>query len=786
METLKTETISEKNLAIAARQGAETAETNAAESEVNAAASAVQAETLANSISLGGIFWPETEALRLRVLADEGTFIKPMRLIDPEMDNVQGVNTPLLTNMAAYKTGKLYSIRPADASGDFTCVRATTATRINQLGESEVVPANTPVIDWATGSPLLIVSVVGELTLTTPANATKVIITVNGAATEYSNIFPTLTLPIGSISSVIATDGGIEYDLLRDYLLRVHTASGTINEQGARDLKAMYEFLDDKGLLANTELLYLANAGMVQRTDGLLKFVRTAFDASDEDNDLNGSATATIQPRLVGGIAPGSKVAASNQNGEARYFKHPAISFGATDTWSASIVLNWNGNNETFVALVGNNYTGAGRSHIAIRRADTNRWAFFNDSQIGDFIGIDNTSKYIGKNIVVSFIASGSNNIKVYVGGVEKGSLTIATHMDFSSVFSLLSDLTTQAKIKGSISTYLIQSTALTPTQVAGLHTILRGLYPEIESVDIGTETWATRNFEATTTPMGNVIPEVQTNGAVEKVVNNASFDTDTVWNKGGGWTISDGKANKATGATSNISQVITGIGGKWIKVTYTVSNRTAGIIAASPDAVTFAKSTNNNNLTYSDIIKPPGNNLYIRASFDFNGSIDDVSVQELNWSNATEIYDAVYAATSGTTAQKEYAALKEAAMWRYPNNSIDKGSWAGKIYNKYAMKLLALDMASANFGYHIPTNAEVAELLAQVGNDTNKLKYVGLDYWNDAIGTNESGLTLLGTGVITPEGVYTGEKELTGFWTSDSNELPTSGLPIRIIKDYV
>ena len=572
----------------------------------------------------------------------------------------------------------------------------------------------------------------------------------------------------------------------KEYMDRVEEAGGSVISRD--DTFTVMRFLLNSGQFEDTKLLFLSNGGCLQRTDGVLKYYRTAYDMSNENNDLNGSATASQQPRLVGGIAPNSKPTASNQNGEARYFTHPAISFGATDAWSASIVLNWNGNNETFVALVGNNYTGAGRSHIAIRRANTNRWAFFNDSQTGDFIGIDNTSKYIGKNIVVSFIASGSNNIKVYVGGVEKGSLTIATNMDFSSVFSLLSDLTTQAKIKGSISTYLIQSQSLTASEVADLHTTLRGLYPEIETATIGTQTWASRNFEAVATPVGNVINNVTGNGAVEKVTNAADreFSSDTgFWIKTGTATISGNVLN--INSASGISKTSFITPSKYYKVTYTVVTSNNGSLAGNTGGSPAFRDIIYNSTVGTHIIyikSHPSYTTFNLYSIGFIGTIDDLSIQELNWSNATEIYDAVYAATVGDAATKEYAALKEAAMWRYPNNDVNKGAWAGKLYNKYAKRLLALDMLSANFGYNLPSESDVDELLAYVGNDTNKLKYTGLNYWNDALGTNETGLTLLGTGVMTPEGVYVGEKELTGFWTSDSDELPTTGLPIRLIKD--
>ena len=798
VETLKTETISEKNLAIAARQGAETAETNAAESEDNAAASAAQAETLANSISLGGIFWPETEALRTRVIADEGTFIQPMRIIDPQMDNVQGVNTPLLTNMAAYKTGKLYSIRPDDASGDFICVRATTPTRINQLGESEVVPVNTPVIDWSTGSPLLIVTVEGELTLATPTSATKIVITIDGEDVEYNNIFPTLSLPVGTITKVIATVGGTEYDLLRDYLLRVDTASGTIDEQGARDLKSMYEFLDDEGLLGGLELLYLSNAGIVQRTDGLLKFVRTAFDASNEENHLNGSATASIQPRLVGGIAPNSKIAAANLNGESRYFTHPEISFEAGDAWSVTVVVNWNNDSNTVTLLC-----GSGTVDGIYLKSINKKFRLFTSSANTEFGNV--TNLITGKNTVITFVYN-TVNIIAYVNGDAFGSaVNTNTAITFNKIlaFGLL-----DRYCNGKLSAYIIQSTALTPTQVADLHTTLRSIYPEIESTVIGTQTWASRNFEAVATPMGNVIANVTENGAVEKITN-GDFENGLIGilaqlDETSTYTLNT--TDPISGTQDGVLQVTSaGTNNSRPAINFPTSGRATGeyrkfsldykVNSGTCILKSFFRGSSTLNInvtlsgtgTFSFVYKADGtsNNLvvYFNGTNLFNVQLDNISDTELNWSNATEIYDAVYAATTGTTAQKEYAALKEAAMWCYYNNSADNGAIYGKKYNKYAKRLLNLDMLSAGFGWHIPTKAENDLMLSVVG-DANKLKMTGTDYFEDDNGTNETGLTLLGSGIRRSDGEFEGLKDLTGYWLDDDQELPTTGLPIRLIKD--
>lgn len=62
----------------------------------------------------------------------------------------------LLTIPTAYKQGKLYSVKPTDGSGDFTFLRLTTGTRINESGLIESVGVDVPRIDYSSGSPALL------------------------------------------------------------------------------------------------------------------------------------------------------------------------------------------------------------------------------------------------------------------------------------------------------------------------------------------------------------------------------------------------------------------------------------------------------------------------------------------------------------------------------------------------------------------------------------------------------------------------------------------------------
>jgi hypothetical protein len=113
------------------------------------------------------------------------------------------------------------------------------------------------------------------------------------------------------------------------------------------------------------------------------------------------------------------------------------------------------------------------------------------------------------------------------------------------------------------------------------------------------------------------------------ELVTNGDFATDSDWSKGNKWTISGGTANKATGSTSNISQVISGISGKRIQVTFTISNQSgSGGVGASANGSDYTQNSANG--TYTEYITPTSDNFYIRASYSFVCSIDNVSVKEV------------------------------------------------------------------------------------------------------------------------------------------------------------
>ena len=60
-------------------------------------------------------------------------------------------NASLVITPNAYKSGKLYAVKPTDGSGDLTVARASTKTRVNPSQLIETIGTNVPSIDYTGG-----------------------------------------------------------------------------------------------------------------------------------------------------------------------------------------------------------------------------------------------------------------------------------------------------------------------------------------------------------------------------------------------------------------------------------------------------------------------------------------------------------------------------------------------------------------------------------------------------------------------------------------------------------
>lgn len=145
---------------------------------------------------------------------------------------------------------------------------------------------------------------------------------------------------------------------------------------------------------------------------------------------------------------------------------------------------------------------------------------------------------------------------------------------------------------------------------------------------------------------LSNYLPRVDQAAALAI---NGGFDTDTLWSKGTGWSISGGVATKAAGTASNLGSTFGALtAGKLYACTYTLT-RSAG------SAVFFIGAnvgpTRSASGTYTDIILSPGAGFGIYGDAAFAGTIDNVVVREIT--NQTQFFAALVEVPASITANQ-------------------------------------------------------------------------------------------------------------------------------------
>ena len=111
-----------------------------------------------------------------------------------------------------------------------------------------------------------------------------------------------------------------------------------------------------------------------------------------------------------------------------------------------------------------------------------------------------------------------------------------------------------------------------------------------------------------------------------EKVAN-GTFDSDTVWIKGAGWTIASGVAT-ATTASSALEQNITAVNGEIYELTY-VLTVTAGSVIPQIGGVNGTSRTASG--TYKESIKATGTGNLKFTGTGLSGTVDNVNVKKVS-----------------------------------------------------------------------------------------------------------------------------------------------------------
>ena len=509
-------------------------------------------------------------------------------------------------------------------------------------------------------------------------------------------------------------------------------------------------YLAHKDLLPNTKILLLPEVGVKTRISESNEFINKLYDLSSNNNDAV-QATEANQPYL--GNIPVGKY---NLFGTSKTLAFTSNAFINTAQWSVALVFT---QRESTNLLIGGTTT-----KIQVNGLSQNTITFINESGTSVSMNISNT---IGRRNVLILNALGDGNLQVWLNGVSQGSIVNPTNVNFTTLYGATHSRTWLASIFNK---------ALSSTEISNLNTFLTSTFEDIPSVKIGYQSWELHNFDGVVDGVGNVINEVQgatTDGNSELVVN-GGFDTDSDWIKFDGWSITNGLLSRdGTPYPSDAYQYNPGLVqlGKVVKITLTnvIVNTGQFRVAYMTGFTPYVTSSGN----YTFFIKSYAQDgLYFTNSEGFNGSIDSISIKDVGWDDSTNVYNDVYASTSGTAAVKEQAALKAAAMWCYYNNDINSGAIYGKLYNWYAVKLISLNPP---IGWRVPTSADFTQLSSYLGGDLvagGKMKYSGLSYWAspNTGATNESGFSGLPCGIRNETGVFANLNSYTWYKVADFN----------------
>ena len=578
---------------------------------------------------------------------------------------------------------------------------------------------------------------------------------------------------------------------------RVAADSGSIRSKGVA--KRLLDFCIENDLFGDTKILICPEIGIKERVSGVQKFATKAYSGEFTPNDAV-QTTEASQPYISGNIAPNERYSLKNPNGGTRYVTHPAISFAANQAWSTIFYLNWSGSAyiDTYLLSSISQYL-----NILSLQANNKGRIYLSGNNFNAQSNIDTTTKLVGKSFTIAYVYNGVDKVSIYINGVFSEQLLISDSFTFSSIF----ESQTIYVFSGNIPYHRIQSGAMTAAQVASEHTLLRSIFPEIESVKIGTQEWATSNCEMVATPQGNVIQEMQLAAGINFMGSGDSFNFEG--NTLGSWTnyrtgIISIDASSQLGSVHSLKVnpndteydgaiIDTGASiapGKWHKITFDykinhsnwrfmISSNSNMPASGAALPATVIPNSNGATASFNLYFKSANTSAYnafitinnFSATSDL-GYFDNITVKQIGWAESTELYNALI-----TQGYSEADALKESAMWCHYNNDSANGAIYGKLYNWYAVKLLQTDIDLYNaanpttpWGWHVPTSAEFTTLQTYLGGVAvagGKMKMAGTEYWpSPNIADNSSGLTLLGTGYRSASGAFSTLFSL--LWGSD------------------
>ena len=161
------------------------------------------------------------------------------------------------------------------------------------------------------------------------------------------------------------------------------------------------------------------------------------------------------------------------------------------------------------------------------------------------------------------------------------------------------------------------------------------------------------------------------------ELVTNGTFDADSNWTKGTGWTISGGSASCDGTQTSNSTLVtsssISGIQNKPVKFSFELSNCTSGTISATVQGTGGQEFSDiSENKTYTTHITSVDSTALITftASSDFVGDIDNVSLKQVDPNDRWTLSN-----TTISNGALTFTDNSSAAQYAFQDNVVEVGN---------------------------------------------------------------------------------------------------------------
>lgn len=534
------------------------------------------------------------------------------------------------------------------------------------------------------------------------------------------------TLPVADLYARVLADSGTQFDLD----------------------SAMQAFEKLKASDPSTVFTFMPHLASKIRTSGVNRYMNKMYSAKSSAYDAV-QATDAVQPFATLNADPNSKVGVQFVAGQAQtgLLDFADKAYAAGDSWTLTVVVKtnkrvsqtlWLAGNSTYVDLLG--------SGVAIKSNNSNVLSC-------------PTVLECGKTHTIEFQYSNGTGL-IKINNIPQTTTAASLGITFGSIYSNLS-----YPFDGTLYYAHLRDGVKSAYQSQLDYTVLRGFFPEIEGVSIGNQHWATSNLSVLQDGAGNVIPEVQgaTTGAeLLTVAADRDFTADTgFWSKGGETTIDTVAANariySSAGALSSLSKTMLTIGKQYLLSYEVISNAGGSLKTGSGFGAAGTGLIDSTVGVKSNIWFMAANTAFefIRNSGVTDIRIDNISIKEAGASDATNIYNYVYAATIGTTAVKELAANKAAAMLCSYNNDPANAAVYGREYNGYAKRLL--DLYPPIRGWRVPTLADATQLSTYLGGNAvsgGKMKAL-FGGFNNASSSNESGLSATPSGLRESTGAF-------------------------------